>query len=668
LMQTYLLMRFYLLLLCCFVIRTGLAAQERSPTFNPLLKPFYHGVASGQPTTDGFVIWTRLAPDYISQPNLQYFISDTPNFQTIIKSGTVTALEIRDYSAHFAISGLQPGKFYYYYFKHPEGNSLVGRAKTLPLQTNHARFAIMSCARYETGYFNAYGAIAKRNDLDAVVHLGDYIYEYAPFSVLAGREILPDKELLTLSDYRTRYATYRLDSNLIRMHQQHTFISVWDDHESANNSHEGGAENHQANEGDWELRKAIAKQVYREWMPITIPETTPIYRGYQYGALANLLMLDTRLDGREPQPQHFDSPDLGGRKIMSDDQFQWLTNALKDQSSRWKILGNQVIFSDLHFGMIAGAGDGQPDPTNLDSIRVVEDRNTDIWEAYPAQRDAILDTIALHNIPGVVITTGDSHASWVFDVPRKPVLYPLPQFNYLPQLNTYEPAKGGYDYITRAGALAVEFGVPSISSPNFDENFGTFQAAILEQVLLTPVSPPNPAYNPHLKYCDLDRHGYVLLDVKPDTIQANYYYLNHQQANGAAEQFGAAYYNVHGKPGAFLASTPSANATNQALPAPTLPPGVVSTQQPEAAVAFGTVYPNPARDWVFVHLVANAHMSFDVLVADAQGRTVQRFENQQVIAGANRLSFQLQNHPNGAYFLIFEGNGGRSAIPIVLHK
>jgi alkaline phosphatase D len=344
----------------------GVKAQERSPSFNPLLKPFYHGVASGQPTTDGFVLWTRLAPDHINQPNLEYFISETPDFQVIVQAGTVTALAARDYSAHLVVSGLQPGKYYYYYFKHPEGNSLVGRAKTLPTMATHLRFAVMSCGRYETGYFNAYGAAAKRNDLDAVVHLGDYIYEYQPFTVQPGREILPAAEILTLADYRTRYATYRLDSNLMRMHQQHTFISVWDDHELANNCFENGAENHQANEGDFEMRKAIAKQVYREWMPTTVPETSPIYRSYAYGGLADMLMLDTRMDGREAQPPHFDTPDPLGRKIMSDEQFQWLTTALKNPTARWKILANQVIFSDLHFGMIAGANDGIPDPQNLD--------------------------------------------------------------------------------------------------------------------------------------------------------------------------------------------------------------------------------------------------------------------------------------------------------------
>jgi alkaline phosphatase D len=638
---------------CFAAFAVNAQVTDRNPTFAPNLKPFYHGVASGQPAVDGFVIWTRLAPDQVNQPTINYYISDTPDFADTLQSGVIQADEMRDYTARIAITGLQSDRYYYYYFRHTEGTSLVGRAKTLPTQQiEHLRFAVVSCARYESGYFNAYGAIARRNDLDAVLHLGDYIYEYAQGAFLPGRSVMPETEAIQLADYRTRYSTYRLDTNLIRMHQQHTVISVWDDHETANDAYKDGSNNHQANEGDWELRKAASRRAYHEWMPIGTPDTLPVYGGYRYGDLANLLMLDTRMDGRDQQPQHFDSPDPLQRKIMSTQQFDWLTTSIKDISARWKILGNQVIFSDVNVGLIAGVFDLSPDPTNLDSIRQAEDTQTDFWEAYPYQRNALLDTLMRYQIPGVVFTTGDSHSSWTFDIAKQPVLYPLQQYNYLPQPNPYVPGVGGYDHVTRAGALAVEFCTPSITSPNFDELIGFIPATIIEQTLNTPVQPNTPAYNPHLKFADLDRHGYIILDVRRDTIQADYFHLATILAANLNESFTVGARNVYGQPGAFLAYFQSKGKTIQAIPAPSLPFGIVSTDVWNApTVAVGTLFPNPAQGEVILHLIANTPTLAQIQIVDASGRAVSAAAQHPLQVGSNFLPFSVGQLERGVYFV-----------------
>ncbi len=651
---------FFIHLFTCSFL--SLIGQVHPVHFMADLKPFYHGVASGQPDTGGFVLWTRLSPDAQGQ-NIQWYLSESADMSQILQSGTVSAEPQRDFTARVRVTGLQPDRYYYYYFSHAEGNSLVGRAKTLPVQTEHLRFAVVSCSRFETGYFGAYGAIARRNDLDAVLHLGDYIYEYEQGNFISGRTIAPLHEAINLADYRTRYATYRLDSNLIRLHQQHTVISIWDDHESANNSYDQGAQNHQPSEGDWQKRKEQSRQAYHEWMPVMGDQTSPVYRRYRFGNLAQLSMLDTRLDGRQRQPLHFDDPDPTGRRIMSDTQFDWLIAGVKDTLSRWKILGNQIIFSDVNVGMFAGASDGQADPTNLDSIRVIEDTQNDFWEAYPRQRNNLLDTLLRHQIPGVVIVSGDSHASWIFDVAKQTVQYPLAQYNYLPKPNPFLPGVGGYDYQSRAGAVAVEFCTPSVTSPNFDESLGFIAAFILENAL--SAAPGPESYNPHLKWADLDRHGYIILNVRPDSVQADYFHQQNIQQPGIAENYTVTGYHIYGKPGAFLKYSPSANKTTQALPAPSLPFGVsaVPTTTDDAYIV-NALFPNPAKNQLFLHVVAQRALPFTITIFQENGTVAQRMQGQTTL-GSQFLEMDIAQLPAGVFMLQFSTERNQKSVRFV---
>jgi alkaline phosphatase D len=422
--------------------------------FNPNLKPFYHGVASGDPIEDRVILWTRVTPEHDTLIEGSFVMALDTALQMIVKSGSFSTDSSKDYTVKLDVTGLRSNTTYYYAFTAFGKRSPIGRTKTTPGSRDNnlneiLRFAVVACSNFEGGYFNAYNGIAARNDLDAVIHLGDYIYEYGQGEYRnihlpdTERDHYPKSELLVKNDYRNRYSQYRLDSDLQRMHQQHPMIAVWDDHETADDAYDTGAGNHQANEGDWEERKRMAKEAYFEWIPIRGEAAhTDLYRRITYGNLMDLFILDTRMDGRVKQPEQFDEPDdsLNPRRMMSTKQYNWLFEGIKSSSARWKVIGNQVIFSDVNVGFAAS------DPTSYEEVSFYENLFTDNWKGYKIQRNAIIDSLQLNSIDNVVILTGDSHSSWAMDVTKKPVLYPEEQFGYLPQANPYDSTtRQGYN-------------------------------------------------------------------------------------------------------------------------------------------------------------------------------------------------------------------------------
>lgn len=631
------------------------------------LKPFYHGVASGDPSETGFVIWTRITPDN-NQTSIsgKYFIATDTMFNTPIQSGVFTADQNSDFTTKIVINGLNPGTTYYYYFQALNGNSLIGRAKTCPsgASVDHLKFAIVSCSNYEGGFFNAYRNIAERNDIDAVIHLGDYIYEYGAGTYgnqLPDRVNEPATEIITLADYRTRFSLYRLDEALIRLHQQHTFINIWDDHESANDSYTDGAQNHQANEGLWETRKAISKQVYFEWMPIRDNAEKSIYKKIAYGNLCDVFMLDTRLEGRVEPPPAFDSPDVPVRTMISPSQFQWLTNGLKQSTAHWKVIGNQVLFSTFNVGFAAGFGDGVPDLTNIDSIRATESLFIDNWESYPTQRNSIIDTLRLNNIDNVVIVSGDSHCSWAFDVTQQAVLYPLAIAQNIPQPNPYNAATGqGYTPATGQGSWAVELGTPSISSPNFDESVGAAATAQFEFLMNNPFPGVGANYNPHLKYVDLDRHGYFILDLKASGAQADYYYVPTVNQDTTGETFGTAALTLDQQNHLQIASTPTAPKAIQDAPAPAMPlPFTSAAPSVASSVAVFSCYPNPTNDVAYLQIGLQQKVNFGIAIYNLNGKKVQQARPAESMnAGVYKLSISLASVPSGVYIIALEDKNG----------
>jgi alkaline phosphatase D len=288
---------------------------------------FTHGVASGDPLSDRVILWTRVIPGSGENTPVSgiWEIASDKSFKKIITRGDFNTNADRDYTVKVDAKGLSANSRYYYRFIVDNVKSPVGRTKTLPVgSTSNVNFAVVSCSNYPQGYFNVYGEIAKR-DFDAVLHLGDYIYEYAdgvysnPKAVELGRKVKPAHEITKLEDYRMRYGLYRSDKDLQAIHQAHPFINIWDDHEISNDTWKSGAENHNEDEGPFDARRRAAIQAFYEWLPIreNDPELTgEIYRSFNFGDLASLIMLDTRLIGRDEQLSY--QKDLPFKKIPFD--------------------------------------------------------------------------------------------------------------------------------------------------------------------------------------------------------------------------------------------------------------------------------------------------------------------------------------------------------------
>lgn len=635
--------------------------------FNPDWVPFYHGVASGDPLSDRVIIWTRVTPGETDPDEIEvnWKVASDPELANLVASGMVTTTADQDYTVKVDVEGLSSGTTYYYGFEALGKASLTGKTKTTPVGGNidHFKFGVVSCSNYQAGYFNAYARLAERNDLDAIIHLGDYIYEYADQvygsgAVWQDRPVEPEGELISLEDYRSRYSTYRLDTNLVRLHQQHPFITIWDDHETANDSYEGGAENHDSQtEGDWNSRKANSKKAYFEWLPIRDNDQRQVYRSIRYGDLMELILLDTRLEGREQQLYDIADEQLYDpeRTILGAAQKAWLLDRLAGSTARWKVIGQQVIFSDFNVGWAAGL-------VNL-TYESAESAFLDIWDGYPAERSEIVRFIADREIDDVVILTGDFHCSFAFDVADPPVevaLQDIPNEGLLP---VHTPV-AGYDPTTGTGAKAVEFATPSITSANFDENSNAFAALFLQSqinknflVSNGTVDLGNP--NPHMKYVDLTRHGYFILDVQPDSVQANWYFTPVLEPD-SDQDFGAAYYTRTGDNHLTAASGPSAPKQDQDIPAPLDPPlAVTPTTDPSTVndLLVLAAFPNPAGSYNQLHYALNKTVNLQIDLFAADGSRIKNLLSERMPAGIFSLYTETADLSAGTYFYRIQADG-----------
>jgi len=335
---------------------------------------FKHGIASGDPLEDALIIWTRVQAEQESATVAWELASDV-GFKNIIRSGQEQTDNSRDFTIKIDVQELKANTQYFYRFIGLTTVSPVGRAKTLPVNNiEQVKIAVISCSNYPAGYFNAYSDAAKQKNLDVVLHLGDYIYEY-PMGGYAtnnadkiGRSLAHDNsgEIITLSDYRKRYAIYRTDKGLQALHAAAPFIVVWDDHEIANDTYKSGAENHSSDEGDFLKRRAAAIQAYYEWLPIRPPmgEQNPqIYRTFNFANLLSLHMLDTRVIARDKQLAYSDYKDADTKKmdvagfvndlnnpqrqLLGNTQLNWLTCAMAKSNAKWQVLGQQVLMTKM---------------------------------------------------------------------------------------------------------------------------------------------------------------------------------------------------------------------------------------------------------------------------------------------------------------------------------
>lgn len=484
-------------------------------------KGFTHCVASGEPQGSSVLLWTRFVSD--GDATLKWEVSPAQDFANVVASGEVTASPARDFCAKVTATGLSPDSWYFYRFVSPGGTtSPIGRTRTLPKgSTSKFRMAVFSCANFGFGYFNAYAHAAEVNDVDLAVHLGDYIYEYGGDTYPSedqrhpDRSVAPGGEIIALADYRQRYASYRADPDLQRLHQVLPMIAVWDDHESTNDSWKDGAQNHQPDtEGDWETRKNIAKQVYREWMPVSDEP----YAAYDVGDLATLFRIDTRLEGREQQfdlvgmIEDAETPDdiraiyralRDGpwadpeRQLLGGPQEKWLVDGLaasKQRGAIWQVLVQQVLFGKLSApkGISQMLGDNVPEfaRKRLTAASLAAEvglpLNMDAWDGYPAARDRVLQG-ALEADANLVVLAGDTHNAWYFDLAHQ------------------------------GAPVGVEFATSSVSSPGFESYISGLPPALLAGALVNT--------NEELTWADTSQRGYMVVDLTPEAATSEWRFV-----------------------------------------------------------------------------------------------------------------------------------------------
>lgn len=479
---------------------------------------FTHGVASGEPSQTSALLWTRfVGPD--PETRLTVRVSSRPDLASPTFVGTATASEARDHTARLTVPGLSPDEWWFYRFEAPDGRtSEIGRTRTLPCgAAQRFSLAVFSCANLRFGWFHAYAEAAERDDIDLAVHLGDYIYEYANDTYpaaeagVAGRVSEPAHEALTLADYRARYASYRRDADLRRLHARLPMIAIADDHESADNSWTGGAYNHDpATEGSWRTRRAAALRAWREWMPVS----HRLWASYRIGDLATLFRLETRLSGRTAEPDMWKVWDVRDgledavaafrdedwrterNRIIGPRQEAWLTTGLAEAArrTRWQMLVQAVPMGWRFLPPEAAdwAAGGGPDSRREIEVLQAYGRagvpiNMDDWGGRPRQRERLLAAAQAADAR-LVVLSGDSH-------------------------NAY-----AYQLQANGRRAAAELGVQSVTSPGLEAWFPRTPPSIVADGLVRASS--------ELRWCDASRRGWMRAELRPDAILAEWRFVS----------------------------------------------------------------------------------------------------------------------------------------------
>ncbi|KAL8974643.1 MAG: hypothetical protein Q9197_001131 [Variospora fuerteventurae] len=522
---------------------------------------FTHGVASGDPYPTSVILWTRCAPmsddvssnltvsGYVPLYNpvpiygaahdtgppstspvcLTYKVSTDKNLASTADSGTVYTSSDTDYTVKVEASGLSPYTQYYYQFSvcgSTNVSSPVGRTKTTPAPADlvtRIGLAIYSCSNFPFGFFNAYGNVARKDSVDYVVFLGDYIYEYANGDYgdgeAIGRVPQPNRQIYTLYDYRKRLATYRTDLDLLLSHQQFPWIPVWDDHEVADNTYRDGSSELNNTEASFisdggvsvDQRKMNAVRAYFEWMPIRqveMDDNLRIWRSFSIGSLLDLVILDTRQYDRSITDLYWNTDYIrqisndAGRSMMGSRQENWFFNQLISSARRgatWRVIGSQTVFSRIN----ASSAFGNVNPMNCEqswraplTMKLI--KADDQWDGYQANRNRTFKTLYDNNIGNNIVVSGDSHANWVSDLV------------WLDN-TTYDPSTG-------EGSIGVEFAGSAVSSPSpGGQNISLAASNIASGALV--------ADNRELQWQELYYRGYLELHISQDSVNASYFGL-----------------------------------------------------------------------------------------------------------------------------------------------
>lgn len=531
---------------------------------------FRHGVASGDPLQDRVILWTRVEPQGSADAEVSWQVATDADFRRIVRAGRVITDGTRDFTVKIDADGLEPDMSYFYRFAVGGEVSPIGRTRTLPeAGLEQVRCAVVSCSNISWGYFNVYRHIADRTDIDYVLHLGDYIYEYgrgvyaSKTMEEAGRTVEPANEITSIDDYRIRYQQYRRDRDLQAVHAAHPMFAIWDDHEFTNDAWRDGAENHDDSEGSWSDRRAIATRVYYEWMPIRgadVGANTRSYRAFDIGGLLSLVMLDTRVYGRDRQisladdvprmsapidmrtgsprpitdPAELDTLDLDNlptgvvfspdwkrfrtevlaaadRTILGWEQEAWLRETLRSSKASgtpWQVLGQQTLVGKLLPVDIQPLLDpdrpGMATPEQVAGISALAENNVpffmDMWGGgYLSSRKRLLRDIADES-ENTLVLAGDSHNSWAFNL------------------------MDDSDRIR-----AVEMGTPSVSSPGFEAYLNADPKKLA--VAMTE-------RNPELIYAETQSRGYLDVTITPDQVQGVWVYVSTVMSRDYTARFG----------------------------------------------------------------------------------------------------------------------------------
>jgi len=489
---------------------------------------FTHGVASGEPGAEQVLLWTRFAG--AQDTTLRWELSEDEAFSRIAAQGEALASPANDCCAKAWAKGLAPGRWYYYRFIAPSGErSVTGRTRTLPVgRVPKFRIAVFSCSNFGFGWFNAYAHAAEAGDFDLALHLGDYFYEYQrgnypSIKQTVGGRVGPLEEAVTLAGYRERFATYRADPDLQRLHQLYPMISVWDDHETANDTWQNGAENHQnGTEGDWAVRKAASEKAYREWLPVS----DDYWRKYEVGELATLFRLETRHVARsEPfelvdvlkskTPAEAEAALIAfrdgkwqdpSRGLLGAEQEAWLAGGLKASArgrKPWQVLVQQIVMGSVAMpqNLVEGMAATAPDWLKQRIEQAVAASkaglpwNMDAWDGYPAARDRLYKA-ALEADASLLVLAGDSHNAWASDLDRK------------------------------GQRLGVEMAGHSVTSPGAENTIRWRSPQDLAKDVV--------ARNPSLKWCDTSQRGYLAVELTPRAATGEWRFLATVREKGTA--------------------------------------------------------------------------------------------------------------------------------------
>lgn len=478
---------------------------------------FGFGVASGDPLPDRVILWTRV--NNLSGPaDVIWEMATDAAFTRVARSGTAHTDATRDFTVKVDADGLEPGTAYFYRFHFGAEVSGTGGTKTLPVgNAQQVRLAVFSCAAYSVGQFHAYHHASTRNDIDAAVMLGDYIYETGLSDVeqaaarLIGRANDPQGELHTLADYRQRYKRYHTDSDLRGVRATMPIIAVWDDHELINDIWRNGAGGHDpATEGSFTERRAAAIQAFHEWLPIrTGPDPMKIYRSFDFGNLLSLHMLDTRVIGRDA-PVGRDAflagaADDPGRQLLGVEQEASLQQRMQASSATWQVLGQQIVMGPMRIPLSVFDNFSE-DSINefLQALDTPETARTDRqlaliaqprigyeltnWDGFPAARDRVLGAARTLD-KNLVVLSGDSHNGW------------------------------GHDLRDASGAPAgVEFAAPSVTSTGLEITHTNVGRQFLADSFKRMI--------PDLKFAETSHRGYLVVTFTPDVAIGEWIFVS----------------------------------------------------------------------------------------------------------------------------------------------